>query len=59
MYIRAGPQSQNWSDQQNTLVDPTGSVHKKARGKSLTQKKLILMRGIALEKMARAHGKMR
>ena len=26
MYIRVGPQSQNWSDQQNTL-DPTGSIH--------------------------------
>ena len=32
MDIRAGPQSQNWSDQQNTL-DPTGSVHKKGRKK--------------------------
>ena len=39
MYIRAGPQSQNWSDQQNTL-DPTGSVHKKARGKKFDPKKV-------------------
>ena len=45
---RAGPQSQNQSDQQNTS-DPTGSIHKKAR-ESLTPKKLILIRGIAFEK---------
>ena len=45
---RAGPQSKNWSDQQNTL-DPTGYIRKPG-GKSLTQKKLILMSGIALEK---------
>ena len=38
MSIRVGPQSQNWSDQQNTL-DPTGSVHKKARGKKFDPKK--------------------
>ena len=37
--IRAGPQSKNWSDQQNTL-DPTGSVHKKARGKKFDPKKV-------------------
>ena len=39
MDIRAGPQSKNWSDQQNTL-DPTGSVHKKARGKKFDPKKV-------------------
>ena len=39
VHIRAGPQSQNWSDQQNTL-DPTGSVHKKARGKKFDPKKV-------------------
>ena len=44
MYSRAGPPSQKWSDQQIT-VNPTGSIHKKARGKSLIQKKLILIRG--------------
>ena len=36
---RVGPQSQNWSDQQNTL-DPTGSIHKKARGKKFDPKKV-------------------
>ena len=45
---RAGPQSQKWSDQQITL-NPTGSIHKKARGKSLTRKKLILMKGFSFE----------
>ena len=39
MYIRAGPQSKNWSDQQNTL-DPTGSIHEKARGKKFDPKKV-------------------
>ena len=38
LHTRAGPQSKNWSDQQNTL-DPTGSVHKKARGKKFDPKK--------------------
>ena len=47
---RAGPQSKKWSDQQITL-NATGSIHKKAREKSLTQKKLILTRGIAFEKV--------
>ena len=36
---RVGPQSQNWSDQQNTL-DPTGSIYKKARGKKFDPKKV-------------------
>ena len=35
----AGPQSKNWSDQQNTS-DPTGSIHKKARGKKFDPKKV-------------------
>ena len=49
-YIRAGLQSQKWSDQQITL-NPTGSIHEKARKKKVwPKKKLILMRGIALEK---------
>ena len=39
LHTRAGPQSKNWSDQQNTL-DPTGSVHKKARGKNFDPKKV-------------------
>ena len=46
---RAGPQNEKWFNQQITL-DPTGSIHKIARKKSLTQKKLILIRGIAFEK---------
>ena len=47
--IRAGPQNEKWSDRQKT-ENPTGSIHKEARKKSLTQKKLILMRGFAFEK---------
>ena len=31
---RAGPQSQKWLDQQITL-DPTGSIHQKAREKKV------------------------
>ena len=46
---RAGPQNEKWFNQQITL-DPTGSIHKIARKKSVTQKKLILIRGIAFEK---------
>ena len=37
--IRAGPQSQKWSDQQITL-NPTGSIHKKAREKKFDPKKV-------------------
>ena len=39
MTIRAGPQSQKWSDQQITL-NPTGSIHKKARKKKFDPKKV-------------------
>ena len=38
--IRAGSQNEKWSNRQNTS-DPTGSIHRKAREKSLTPKKLI------------------
>ena len=44
MSTRAGPPSQKWSDQQIT-VNPTGSIHKKARGKKFDPKKLILIWG--------------
>ena len=37
--IRAGPQSKKWSDQQIT-VNPTGSIHKKAREKKFDPKKV-------------------
>ena len=47
---RAGPQSKKWLDQQIT-VNPTGSIHKKARGKKFDQKKLILMRGFSFENL--------
>ena len=36
---RAGPQSKKWSDQQITL-NPTGSIHKKARKKKFDPKKV-------------------
>ena len=49
MHSRAGPQNEKWSDRQKT-ENPSGSIHKEARKKSLTQKKLILMRGFAFEK---------
>ena len=49
MGSRAGPQNEKWSDRQIT-ENPTGSIHKEARKKSLTQKKLILIRGFAFEK---------
>ena len=39
LYIRAGLQSQKWSDQQITL-NPTGSIHKKARKKKFDPKKV-------------------
>ena len=45
----AGPQNEKWSDRQKT-ENPTGSIHKEARKKKFDPKKLILMRGIALEK---------
>ena len=36
---RAGPQSQKWSDQQ-IMLNPTGSIHKKAREKKFDPKKV-------------------
>ena len=45
MRIRAGPQSQKWSDQQIT-VNPTGSIHKKARGKKFDPKKVDFDEGV-------------
>ena len=36
---RAGPQSKKWSDQHITL-NPTGSIHKKARKKKFDPKKV-------------------
>ena len=43
--IRAGPQSQKWSDQQIT-VNPTGSLHKKAREKQFDRKKVDFDEGV-------------
>ena len=42
---RAGPPSQKWSDQQIT-VNPTGSIHKKARGKKFDPKKVNFDEGV-------------
>ena len=42
---RAGPQSQKWSDQQIT-VNPTGSIHKKAREKKFDPKKVDFDEGV-------------
>ena len=42
---RAGPQSQKWSDQQIT-VNPTGSIHKKAREKKFDPKKVYFDEGV-------------
>ena len=42
---RAGPQSQKWSDQQITL-NPTGSIHKKAREKKFDPKKVDFDEGV-------------
>ena len=39
MMNRAGPQSKKWSDQHITL-NPTGSIHKKARKKKFDPKKV-------------------
>ena len=44
---RAGPQSQKWSDQQIT-VNPTGSIHKKARGKKFEPKKVDFDEGVLI-----------
>ena len=45
VHNRAGPQSQKWSDQQNTS-DPTGSIHKKAREKKFDPKKVYFDEGV-------------
>ena len=45
IFIRAGPQSQKWSDQQIT-VNPTGSIHKKAREKKFDPKKVYFDEGV-------------
>ena len=42
---RAGPQSKKWSDQQIT-VNPTGSIHKKAREKKFDPKKVYFDEGV-------------
>ena len=42
---RAGPQSQKWSDQQITL-NPTGSIHEKAREKKFDPKKVDFDEGV-------------
>ena len=46
---RAGPQSQKWSDQQIT-VNPTGSIHEKAREKKFDPIEFIFIMETALEK---------
>ena len=46
---RAGPPSQKWSDQQIT-VNPTGSIHKKARGKKFDPKKVDFDEGVLIWK---------
>ena len=43
--FRAGPQSQKWSDQQIT-VNPTGSIHEKAREKKFDPKKVDFDEGV-------------
>ena len=45
--VRAGPQSQKWSDQQITL-NPTGSIHKKAREKKFDPKKVDFDEGVSI-----------
>ena len=47
MVIRAGPPSQKWSDQQIT-VNPTGSIHKKAREKKFDPKKVDFDEGVLI-----------
>ena len=51
---RAGPQSQKWSDQQIT-VNPTGSIHKKARGKKFDPKKVDFDEGVFVWKPENPH----
>ena len=50
MCIRAGPQSQKWLDQQITL-NPTGSIHKKARKKKFDPKKVDFDLGVCISKI--------
>ena len=45
LHTRAGPQSKKWSDQQIT-VNPTGSIHKKAREKKFDPKKVDFDEGV-------------
>ena len=45
LVIRARPPSQKWSDQQIT-VNPTGSIHKKAREKKFDPKKVNFDEGV-------------
>ena len=47
MTSRAGPPSQKWSDQQIT-VNPTGSIHKKAREKKFDPKKVDFDEGVLI-----------
>ena len=44
---RAGPPSQKWSDQQ-IAVNPTGSIHKKAREKKFDPKKVDFDEGVLI-----------
>ena len=53
MNIRAGPQSQKWSDQQITL-NPTGSIHKKAREKKFDPKKVYFDEGVFIWKFEKS-----
>ena len=43
----AGPQNEKWSDRQIT-ENPTGSIHKEARKKSLTPKKVHFDEGVCI-----------
>ena len=47
MLIRAGPPCKKWSDQQIT-VNPTGSIHKKAREKKFDPKKIVFDEGVLI-----------
>ena len=51
--FRAGPQSQKWSDQQITL-NPTGSIHKKAREKKFDPKKVDFDEGVFICKFEKS-----
>ena len=47
MFLWTGPLSQKWSDQQIT-VNPTGSIHKKAREKKFDPKKVDFDEGVLI-----------